>query len=341
MSILPVPARQESKSAYVGSTGLLYDKKTLDLIWRTVAKDCNPDEFNLFLNYCRRLNLDPLRRQIYAFVFSKDDAAKRNMSVVTAITGFRAIAERTGNYRPDEDGPTYAYDEAAKNPDTNPLGLVSASVRVWKHSHGAWHKVTETAFWEEYAPIKESAAEYEWVETGEFYADTGKPKRRKKAIGEVRARLDTSGQWGKMPRLMLAKVAESLALRKAWPDDFANLYAEEELDRARVMLDVTPAEAAEQGAVESRLESAGLANGIAMTWSDPNAPLESVPLGTMADRCLAFIRENAAEPSVLRIWSERNRVGLREFWARAKGDALEVRKAMESALEAAEREQGE
>ncbi|WP_142112080.1 recombinase RecT [Bosea sp. AK1] len=56
---------------------------------------------------------------------------------------------------------------------------------------------------------------------------------KKKPIGEVRAKLDTSGQWGKMPRLMLAKVAEALALRKAWPDDFSNVYAAEEVDRSR------------------------------------------------------------------------------------------------------------
>ena len=87
-----------------------YDTKMLALIKRTVAAETTDDEFSLFIHMARSLNLDPLRRQIYAFVFSKDDVKKRRMSIVTAIDGFRAIADRTGNYRPDEDEPTYEVD---------------------------------------------------------------------------------------------------------------------------------------------------------------------------------------------------------------------------------------
>ena len=130
------------------------------------------------------------------------------MSIIVAIDGFRAIADRTGAYRPDEDEPTYEIDPAAKSPDVNPVGLVKATVRVWKHAHGEWHKVTASAYWDEYAPIRQSADEYRWEDTGETWADSGKPKKRKVPIGETRAKLDTSGNWGKMPRLMLAKVAD-------------------------------------------------------------------------------------------------------------------------------------
>ena len=55
----------------------LSDGKALDLIRKTVARDCDPPEFDQFIHICRAVRLDPLRRQIYAFVFSKDDASKR------------------------------------------------------------------------------------------------------------------------------------------------------------------------------------------------------------------------------------------------------------------------
>lgn len=81
----------------------LTDDKQLALIRRTVAKDCDAAEFDLFIHVCRAVRLDPLRRQIYAFVFGKDNPKKRQMTIVTSIGGYRSIAERTGNYRP---GPT-------------------------------------------------------------------------------------------------------------------------------------------------------------------------------------------------------------------------------------------
>ena len=307
-----------------------FTNRQLDLIRRTVAADTNADELDLFIHTAKHLRLDPLRRQIYAFVFSKTDAEKRRMSIIVAIDGFRAIADRTGAYRPDEDEPDFEIDPAAIDPDTNPIGLVKATVRVWKHSHGAWHKVTASAYWDEYAPIKRSADEYEWVETGEVWPDTKKPKKKKVPIGEVRAKLDTSGNWGKMPRLMLAKVAEALALRKAWPDDFSNVYAAEEVDRSRAQ-DMTAWEAAEAGATEKRLAQIGQGQTILFQF-DPTGPLEPVPLGKIADRVAEFIQSNREEVSAIGLFESRNRHALREFWGRQPGDALEVKRILEAAM---------
>ncbi len=308
-----------------------FTNSQLALIRKTVAADTNQDEFELFVHTAKHLRLDPLRRQIYAFVFSKNDPKKRRMSIIVAIDGFRAIADRTGAYRPDEDEPSYEIDPAQKSP-TNPIGLVKATVRVWKHSHGAWHKVTASAYWDEYAPIKASADEYEWRDTGETWPDTGKPKKKKVPIGDVRAKLDTSGQWGKMPRLMLAKVAEALALRKAWPDDFSNVYAAEEVDRTR-SADMTAWEAAEAGATEKRLAQIGQGQTILFQF-DPTGPLEPVPLGKIADRVAEFLQNNRDEVSAVGLFESRNRHALRDFWARQPGDALEVKKMIEQAMKA-------
>ena len=310
-----------------------YAERQIALIRRTVAKDCNNDEFDLFVHTAHHLGLDPLRKQVYAFVYSKDDPKRRKMTIVTGIDGFRTIADRTSNYRPDEDEPTYEIDPELKGP-SNPIGLVKATVRVYKFSHGDWHKVTASAHWDEYAPMKEECPEgFDWVETGETWNDSGKPKKKKVARGEVIQVLDTSGNWGKMPRLMLAKVAEALALRKAWPDSFANVYAQEEVDRTRILDDMTPSEAAEAGNTAARLEKVGLANTLMLSF-DPKHDLEAVPIGKAADRIFAFIDENRDEPSAIALWQSRNRTALREFWSRARTDALEVKKALEKATHA-------
>lgn len=296
-----------------------YSEHHLKLIRDTVAKDCNRDEFDVFINMCAALKLDPLRKQIFAFVYHKDNPKKRQLTIVTSIAGFRTIAERTGNYRPDEEGPEYVIDEKAKSP-TNPTGLVSAKVRVHKFSHGAWHKVTETAFWDEAAPIKE---EWGWDnETG-----NRKPTGRKA--------LDTTGQWGKMPRLMLAKCAEAAALRKAWPDEMSNLYADEEVDKQK-FIDLSPSDIAEEGAVKDRQERIGHAKDtVPITWRGAaDEPIEFVPIGQFYDRVVAFIREHKDEPSVIRLWRDRNVMGLREAWALAPNDVQAAKKEIEAALAA-------
>lgn len=145
-----------------------------------------------------------------------------------------------------------------------------------------------------------------------------------------RKTLDRTGRWPDMPFLMLAKCAEAQALRKGWPEDLANAYVSEETARAN--LKQHPAEAAAQGATLERLERVGAADGIIIDWED-GKPLEAVPLGRIADRIIAFIRNQKLDGRKITSWRERNRHALREFWARAPSDALEVKKEIERALD--------
>lgn len=294
----------------------LYEGKQLDLIRRTVAKDCNETEFNLFIENCKALRLDPLRRQIYAFVFSKNDAEKRQMTIVTSIGGYRSIAERTGNYRP---GPTsVTLDPEMIDAATNPLGISHAEATVYKYVHGEWHPVTETAHWSEFAPLKDV-----W----ENQKKTGKRVLDPKKDG-----------WHRMPRVMISKCAEAAALRRAWPDDFANVYAEDELDRS-MALDLTATELADTAAEQKRFAAIGGAHAITVDWCD-GEPLRREPVGSFGDKVLAFIKANNDAPMTIAAFRSRNADSLKEYWAKDKDGALALKVAFDAAekvaLEAAE-----
>lgn len=300
----------------MGALTIQADGKRLDLIRKTVAKDCNPAEFDWFLHICQRTRLDPLRRQIYAFVFHAKDPKRRQMVPVTAIAGLRAIAARTGNYRPDSQPPR--LDLCEPDAAINPQGILRAEVTVYAHAHGEWFPVVGEAYWEEFAPIVERWGENEdgeRVPTGKRYLD---PKKE---------------GWTRMPRLMLAKCAEALALRKAWPEDCGDLYEEAEVDRAR-SIDLTPSEMAETAAQEDRFDRIGGRATITIDWLD-GAALERVPAGQFADRAIDHIRKLSATPLAVVAWQERNRHAINEYWAIDKAGALEIKKVIEPIMAAA------
>lgn len=278
----------------------------ITLIRRTIANDCNDAEFDLFMAAARSAGLDPFRKQISPLVFNKNKPDKRRMSIITTIDGLRVIAARSGRYRPDENEPGLTYDQTEKSP-TNPLGLIKAVVKVYINDK----PVTGVAYWDEFAPISD-----EW---GEDPASG-----RRKPTGKKT--LDTGGNWGRMPRVMLAKCAEAQALRKAFPEDMSGLYEGAELDQARAS-DVLPSEAVATQDRDDRLARIGGANAILFQLF-PNAPLENVGLGQVFDRLAE--RVNEIESLQLLDWFESaNRAPLQEFWARAGGDALELKKLIE------------
>lgn len=280
----------------------------LKLIKNSLARDCNDDEFDLFIEMARRHGLDPIRKQIYAIVINKNNPKKRQLVVVTGIDGYRVKAARCGDYRPDENETVYEYDKELKDPKTNPLGLVKATVKCFKlDPNGKWNPVTGVSYWDEFAPLKEI-----WEEN----AATG----RREPSGKLE--LDRSGNWHKMPRIMLAKTAESQALRRGWPEEFSGLYVAEELDSA-----LSASEEVELVDTEQRLALVAPKDAIPLQF-EIGQPIEYVPAGQFADSVMEFLKK-ATEPQHVDTFRNINQNGLREFWAGHKSDALELKAQME------------
>lgn len=281
----------------------------LNIIKSTVAKDTNAQEFDLFMQACASYGLDPFRKQIHAVVYSKDNAAKRKMTIIVSRDGLRVLAHRCGDYRPASAPAQIVYDPDAKGP-TNPKGIVSATVTLWKQDkRGEWFPVSGEAYWDEYAPVTE-----QWAENPET--------RRREPTGNKT--LDASGNWAKMPIVMITKCAESQALRAGWPETFGNIYSEEEMDRFTAETTASETLDAHQRA-EREARTGG--RGVLMVFDDAMM-LEKVPMGSVADRVMAFIAES--DPVEVHKFRVRNEEALREFWTHNPTDAFELKKQFEA-----------
>lgn len=290
-------------------TGALtrHEPRRLELFRRTVGKELRGAEVDEAIEWCEIYGANPFVKDIYFFVFDADKQDKRRVVPVLGIGLYRKIAARTGNYRPDEAPPRFVYDEALKGP-TNPTGMVSCEVSLNVFSHGEWHKVTSRLRWDERAPIKEI-----WENnkpTGKFRLD---PKK---------------DNWHRMGETMMAKCTEGDCIRKAFPNETAGSYVAEEMDAAQT-IDATATEIAESYATEQKLKQIGAAGSLLVQW-DSDGPIVPVPVGKFGDEALAWLRGKAEEPMTAKLWADRNRHALREYWARDAAGALEVKKALEA-----------
>lgn len=184
------------------STALInFDQEEIGLVKSQIAPGASDGQLALFIQVCKQTGLNPFARQIYA-VFRNEytnGKSEQRMTIQTSIDGYRLLAQRSGEYAGQE-GPWWY------NPHTKEW------VDLWL---------------EEYPPAAAKVGVMRKGFTQPIYAVASfKSYAARKKDGSL------TTMWVKLPEVMIAKVAESLALRRAFPAELSGIYTDAEMEQA-------------------------------------------------------------------------------------------------------------
>jgi len=172
---------------------------------RQLGVDAAADgDLSVFFHVCNRTGLDPFARQIYMIGRNSKNMRtnqwETKYTIQTGIDGFRLIARRAS----DRARTTLGYEDT-----------------VWCGDDGQW-----TDVWLSDKPPR--AAKLAVIRDGQRYPAV--------ALMSEYVGTDKQGNptrmWQTKGALMLAKCAEALALRKAFPQDLSGLYTADEMQQS-------------------------------------------------------------------------------------------------------------
>ena len=169
-----------------------------------VSNNVTKADLDIFLAQSKRTGLDPFSKQIYMIgrrqKIGNTDQYEIKQTIQVGIDGLRAIAHRVAQQCHE---------------------VFSMSDTLWADNSGVWHDV-----W--LAPMPPAAAKVSVKRGGGTFSAVA---LFKEYVPIYKGK--PSGMWLTKPALMIAKCAEALALRKAFPTDMSGIYTDDEMDNVK------------------------------------------------------------------------------------------------------------
>lgn len=120
-----------------------FTQEQWQLMTDMIMRGATPPEIAFFGEVCKRVGLDPFKKQIHAVKRWDSDQKRFIWSYQTGIDGYRSIANSCGDYAGSDEPVFVPPDESAPHPR-------KATVTVWKLVRGQRVPFTASARWEEY-----------------------------------------------------------------------------------------------------------------------------------------------------------------------------------------------
>lgn len=201
-----------------------FDEQQVAILRQIGLEDATQGDLDLFFHVCRTTGLDPFRKQIYMIgrntlvkEWVDDDRAQNGRrqverwvtkyTIQTGIDGYRRNVREAAKTLGDDlrfEGPFYTGE--------NDFHVNEATGEVIQHWRKVWSfKMPPHAA--RFVTIR-NGEEFEGIAHFDEFVQTGRN-------GEP------NSMWRKMPRNQIAKCAESLSYRRAYPDDLGGLILED------------------------------------------------------------------------------------------------------------------
>lgn len=177
--------------------------ETMQILRDSMMKGASAAEVMGFKLVAEKMQLDPIAKQIHAVKRWDSKEGRHVWTFQTSIDGYRLIAQRTSEY--EGQTPPQWCDEDGVWKDVWLSKKPPAAAKVGVHRKGFREPLVAIATFDQY------------VQT--YYDE----KKKEHVVNNM---------WTKMPANQLAKCAEALALRKAFPQELSGAYVDEEMGQA-------------------------------------------------------------------------------------------------------------
>ncbi|NUP32067.1 MAG: phage recombination protein Bet [Streptomycetaceae bacterium] len=197
--------QHQQQALAIGAEQVTFTREQRAVLAHMGVENAPEADLRVFMHVCQRAGLDPFARQIHMIGRnSKNDRTQQwetKYTIQTGIDGYRLIGRR-------------AADRVGAR--------ISLGQPEWAHEDGSWRPVWSGAWG---LPV---AARVTIMRDGEPFTAVALFDEYK----QTKRNGDLTRMWSQRPAGQLAKCAEALAWRMAFPQDLSGIYTDDEMAQA-------------------------------------------------------------------------------------------------------------